>query len=151
MSTQDYNLNLFQQKHFRDILGFWLREVVSLHCAWTLVYCSSLTVSCSPIPENLKGLPVSVWYFMNGGTPVVWIFKVKSFSLLLLFRVLLNKTEKLSCLLLIRTKHANIIYRLYRMSPLTALLKFIQNNTYWKQTFYYYYWFVLTTIFINLP
>lgn len=58
---------------------------------------------------------------MNGGTPVVWIFKVKSFSLLLLFRVLLNKTEKLSCLLLIRTKHANIIYRLYRMSPLTTL------------------------------
>lgn len=67
---------------------------------------------------------------MNGGTPVVWIFKVKSFNLLLLFRVLLNKTEKLSCLLLITTKHANIIYRLYRMSPLTALLKFIQNNTY---------------------
>lgn len=65
---------------------------------------------------------------MNGGTPVVWIFKVKSFSLLLLFRVLLNKTEKLSCLLLIRTKHANIIYRLYSMSPLTALLKFIQKQ-----------------------
>lgn len=65
---------------------------------------------------------------MNGGTPVFWIFKVKSFSLLLLFRVLLNKTEKLSCLLLIRTKHANIIYRLYRMSPLTALFKLF--NTY---------------------
>ena len=53
---------------------------------------------------------------MNGETPVFWIFKVKSFSFLLLFRDLLNKTEKLTCLLLIRTKHANIICRLYSES-----------------------------------